>query len=715
MKIAIVYNHDSQNVINLFGIPNKERIGQKTLKRISDALKTGGHQVKAIEADKNLIDRLENFMPRVMKGERPGFVFNISYGIQGQARYTHVPSILEMVGIPYVGSGPLAHGLALDKVVAKTIFKQNGLPTPDFAVLDSCEHITCDLAFPLIVKPKNESVSFGVTIVKDDKELKIAVQNILEKYGQPALVEQYIHGREINVGLIGNNLPEAFPPVELLFGKDGPPIYTYEDKTSSSGREIGHNCPAKIGPKKILQAQEIAQKAFAALGCYDFARVDMRMDNKGNFYILEINSLPSLGEHGSYLIGAEKTGLDFKAVINRYVDEASARYFGTPKPQQLDTKNKDSGSEMFSFLTQRREQIERQLRNWTNINSRSYDSLGIQQALTKLSDNLESIGLKSVEEFTNSPFVKTWQSKTGFASGTLLIGHLDIPLKREIPVQRFHRDPELIYGEGVGLSRAPLVMMEFVLRGLKHIRHLHKMPVGVLYYTDEGYDHNYSSQIIQAAAAKAKQVLVLRPGNWGNKVITQRRGQRRYILKVETKPKRLGKANNQPQALNWICRKVDRLSELSSRENRIAVAVSDIKTTSFPMLLPHYVVVTLQLSYRDEKIADDTESKIREILGKEVKWKLEMIADRPPMKLRRGNQQLLKAMRKIGAQWDIPIEQESSLWPTVAGLVPSSTKVLCGLGPVAKDLYTPQEAVQRISILQRTLLLAEFLIQNPKR
>jgi len=133
------------------------------------------------------------------------------------------------------------------------------------------------------------------------------------------------------------------------------------------------------------------------------------------------------------------------------------------------------------------------------------------------------------------------------------------------------------------------------------------------------------------------------------------------------------------------------------------------------MLLPHYVVVTLQLSYRDEKIADDTESKIREILGKGVKWELEMIADRPPMKLRRGNQQLLKAMRKIGAQWDIPIEQESSLWPTVAGLVPSSTKVLCGLGPVAKDLYTPQEAVQRISILQRTLLLAEFLIQNPKR
>ena len=111
-------------------------------------------------------------MPRVLKCEQPGLVFNVSYGIQGQARYTHVPSILEMVGIPYVGSGPLAHGLALDKVVAKMIFRQHGLPTPDFAVLDSWDdQVPEDLSFPLIVKPKNEAVSFGVTIVHNEDEL----------------------------------------------------------------------------------------------------------------------------------------------------------------------------------------------------------------------------------------------------------------------------------------------------------------------------------------------------------------------------------------------------------------------------------------------------------------------------------------------------------------------------------------------------------------
>lgn len=94
MKIAVVYNRDSKNVINLFGMPNREKIGRKTIKRLTDALKKGGHQVIALEGDKDLVERLEEFMPRVVHGERPGMVFNVSYGIQGQARYTHVPSIL---------------------------------------------------------------------------------------------------------------------------------------------------------------------------------------------------------------------------------------------------------------------------------------------------------------------------------------------------------------------------------------------------------------------------------------------------------------------------------------------------------------------------------------------------------------------------------------------------------------------------------------------
>ena len=188
MKIAVVYNRESRSVINLFGMANKEKIGLKTIKRITDALKKGGHQVIALEGDKDLVDRLEDFMPQVLKGERPGMVFNVSYGIQGQARYTHVPSILEMVGIPYVGSDPLAHSLSLDKVVAKMIFQQHGLLTPDFAVLPEPGFAPPELTYPLIVKPKNEAVSMGIQIVNSEQDLRDAAQVIFEHFDQPVRV-----------------------------------------------------------------------------------------------------------------------------------------------------------------------------------------------------------------------------------------------------------------------------------------------------------------------------------------------------------------------------------------------------------------------------------------------------------------------------------------------------------------------------------------------
>ncbi|MDT8300139.1 MAG: ATP-grasp domain-containing protein [Sedimentisphaerales bacterium] len=714
MKIAVVYNRDSQNVINLFGIPNRERIGRKTIKRISDALKAGKHQVKEIEGDKDLIERLGDFMPKVLKGELPGLVFNVSYGIQGQARYAHVPSILEMIGIPYVGSGPLAHGLALDKVVAKIIFRQHNLPTPEFVVLNSWEdELPPDLPYPMVVKPKNESVSFGVTVVHSESELREAVRTIFEAFKQPVLAEQYIEGREINVGLIGNNPAEVLPPVELLFPKDGPAIYTYQDKVHKSGREIGFECPAKVSQETLEKAQDLARRAFEVLGCFDCARVDMRLDAEENLHLLEVNSLPSMGEHGSYTIGAQNVGLDFPGLVNRLVEVASTRYFGTPKPVRISKKTSDTGQLVMSFLTQRRDQIERRLRVWTNLHSRTSDPFGIQQAKVKLSQSLEEIGLEAVEELTDNKTAWTWQTKAGVSDGTLFVGHLDVALTSEIPIQVFRRTPEWLYGEGIGLSRAPLVMLEFVLKVLKSLRKLNSLPVGVLYYADEGRDNIESSDIIKAAAERAKRVLILRPGNPQNKVVIERRGWRKYQLVAEDVPSRLGKARKKPEILRWVCNKLEDISKLSSKEKRLSIAVSDIRPTTFPMLLPHKVEATILLSYGDKEVADDTEPSIREMLVENgFRCQLKIVSDRPAMKNCPANKRLVGELAEVAANWEIPFGKESSLWPSVAGLVPSSTPVVCGLGPVTKDVYTPNEAVERISLLQRTLLVAEFLAKQ---
>ncbi len=713
MKVAIVYNRESQRVINLFGIPNREKYGLEAIKRISDSLKRGGHSVKAFEGDKDLIDNLEHFMPRVLKGELPGMVFNISYGIQGQARYTHVPSILEMVGIPYVGSGPLAHSLALDKVVSKMIFQQHGLPTPEFTVLYSPDFESIDLEYPLIVKPKNEAVSFGIRIVNTLEELQKAAKTIFDHFQQPVLVERYIEGREINIGILGNNPPEVFEPVEILFGEGGTPIYTFEDKKRLSGREISHACPAPVGETLTSKAKDVALQAFKVLGCYDCARIDMRMDHDGNLYILEINSLPSLGEHGSYLIGADHAGLDFTAVINRLVDVATARYFGTPTPPPFTRTKQKPENTIFSFLTQRRDRIEERLRRWIQISSRTEDTVGIHNIVKEADQMFKEVKMTPVPSLTDVPAVWTWQTKAGLEGGTLLVGHFDVPLGREISFQSFRREPEWLHGEGIALSRAPITMLEYALRALHSTRLLSKKRIGVLLYADEGQNCRYSTDVIEEAAKQAARVLVLRPRIQTDSLITERRGQRTYRFVVEGPPRRVDKNVRKPGPFRWASSKIKAFSELSSQEKRLSIAAVDVHTSSYPLMLPHRVTAMILMTYTNLKSANEAEEQMRNLLKKsEFSWELDLIADRPPLKKRRINTKLANELIEIARRWEIPLHNESSVFPSVAGLVPTSVPVVCGVGPVAHDLYTPRESISRISLLERTLLLAQFLVEK---
>ena len=147
-----------------------------------------------------------------------GLVFNMAYGIQGECRYTHVPAMLEMAGVPYTGSCPLGHALALDKVIAKIQMQAAGIPTPAFKVMGRPDDDVSGLRFPLVVKPRHESTSYGLQLVDDQCQLGDAVAAIVAQYRQDALVEEYIDGREVCIGLLGNGEVECLPAVELDFG-----------------------------------------------------------------------------------------------------------------------------------------------------------------------------------------------------------------------------------------------------------------------------------------------------------------------------------------------------------------------------------------------------------------------------------------------------------------------------------------------------------------
>jgi D-alanine-D-alanine ligase len=187
-----VYNKksiDEKDVINVFGMATKEHYSEKTVEKVAKSLEKGGHSVKVIEGGMSFIDEMKDFMPKVVAGERPGMVFNMAYGIQGQNRYTHVPAMLEMLGIPYVGSGPEAHAVVQDKVMTKIVLQKNNIPTPGFWVFSSSDDEFEDLVFPVIVKPKMESTSMGMEVVDNWPDLKKAVAKQIEKFSQEILVE----------------------------------------------------------------------------------------------------------------------------------------------------------------------------------------------------------------------------------------------------------------------------------------------------------------------------------------------------------------------------------------------------------------------------------------------------------------------------------------------------------------------------------------------
>jgi D-alanine-D-alanine ligase len=232
----------------------------------------------------------------------------------------------------------------------------------------------------------------------------------------------------------------------------------------------------------------------------------------------------------------------------------------------------------------------------------------------------------------------------------------------------------------------------------------------VLIYSDEGRDCRYSAKLISAAMSRSMQVLVLRSGNPDADIINQRRGWRRYELSVQGAAGRVGAVQKRPDVLQWSMERLQRAFDLTSRNQRIAVAARDIHTDSYPRHLPHRFGCTLLLNYGDSHKADETEDAIRKILGKkEYRWELNLISDRPPMKKRKRNERISRAYRRLAEELEIPLALESSLYPSVAGLAPANPAVMCGIGPVAHHVFTPEEALSRISLMQRTLLLARYL------
>jgi D-alanine-D-alanine ligase len=286
-----------------------------TIHALAAAIERHGHEIVLLEATRDL--------PHTLRLAAPDVVFNIAEGVRGRGREAQVPALCELLGIPYTGSDPTTLSLCLDKGLSKQILRAAGIDTADWQVLVTGREALRDFRYPVIVKPNAEGTSKGITsasVVHDGQAALVAARALIDKYGQPALVEEYIVGRELTVALLGEQLgeesPTVLPPMEVVFlGPSPHPVYGFEEKLSFTPN-VRYDCPAALEAPDLAAIERTARDAFIALDCRDVARIDMRLTSDGRVFVIEVNPLPGLKPEFSDLCAiATAAGMDYPTLI----------------------------------------------------------------------------------------------------------------------------------------------------------------------------------------------------------------------------------------------------------------------------------------------------------------------------------------------------------------------------------------------------------------
>lgn len=289
------------------GMSAEREISIKTGRAVFDALKRLGYDVVAIDVDRDILERLVR--------ESIDVAFIALHGRYGEDGC--IQGVLEILGIPYTGSGVCASALALNKIMTKRILGAMGIATPPFDIIEPCsEADAVDISFPMIVKPVNEGSTIGVKKVEDRLGLKDAVEEA-RQYSSSVLVEEFIDGREITFGILDERV---FPPVEIR-PKEG--FYDYSAKYNPGRTE--YIVPAELEPEISEKAKKVAVDTYNAIGCRGAARVDMILDERGP-WVLEINTIPGLTETSLLPKAASVDGIDFDSLVEEML--LSARLGG---------------------------------------------------------------------------------------------------------------------------------------------------------------------------------------------------------------------------------------------------------------------------------------------------------------------------------------------------------------------------------------------------
>jgi D-alanine-D-alanine ligase len=269
----------------------------------------------------------------------PDLVFNLTESFKGKSALdSALAGLLNLLGLRYTGSSPSGLMLAGDKILAKKMLRFHGVRTPEFATVyrGALDHAG-DLSFPLIVKPPQEDASLGITersVVRDVRELLGRMDEMQQAYQQPVLVEEFIVGREFYVGVLGNANAEALPVVELDFTGDASNTLRIASWDVKWGEADGAaDAPAVdsvvaigLADELVARMQSTAVEAFHALRLRDYARIDLRVNEAGDAYVIEVNPNCYLDRKGEFAMAAAAAGIGYDDLVARIVELAAARY-----------------------------------------------------------------------------------------------------------------------------------------------------------------------------------------------------------------------------------------------------------------------------------------------------------------------------------------------------------------------------------------------------
>ena len=714
MKVALVYNKqqvDENDVINVFGMLTQEHYSYKTVEKVAKSLEKAGHTVKIIVGGMNFIENMKDFMPRVLSGESPGMVFNMAYGIQGQNRYTHVPAMLEMLGVPYVGSGPATHAVVQDKVMTKIVLQKNNIPTPGFWVFSSHEDTFDDLIFPVIVKPKMESTSMGMEVVDNWDDLRAAVKKQAEQYSQDILVEQFIPGREFAVGLIGNehNI-EVLPVVEMNFQGDPNRIQTITDKKVTPVDKI---CPAPLTEEQTAEIRNICLTAFRKLGLNDFTRVDLRMGLDGNFYVLELNSMPSLGQTGSFYAAAKATGYTYDSLISKVFDVAALRYFGESHQQMHVSETAKSSplrSIIRSHIRSHLNSYEALLEHFVNVNSSvtnldDVNKLGAM--LTKRLDHL-GFGIKEYPQFDvgNMLYFTNHDSQE---NDVLLLGHLDTWYANQ-DFTPFYKTGNKLYGSGIAESKGGLISMISALRALRFARILRKIKCGILLISDDSLGGRFSKQLVHDTGKVSKHILELKWGLENGGVATSCSGVTHYHVDM-THIRRPDETIK--DLIPDMCKKIIAWKNVSGDSHDARITISEFHATTSFGRSPQYGHLSLESRYSTFAQGQKFDSELQRIAKKRDKSKLDVHMSkqvtRTPLERSDSTMDFYNLVERIATHSEIKIASRHRYATSSLCDVLQDIQMIGSMGPIGADFRTPNEHILRDSLIDRGVLLALVL------